>query len=157
MERLDVLLSRSTAYTTILASQLNEQQERTRQRRSTEPKSVLETKINSGTSPSNTGTSPPRLPQTQPSKSRSRKRAAEEDVPEGPEAKRAHIANTKGVVASETTNTIGETTLEQPPLVTATLKEYQLQGVQWMLSLFENGLNGILADEMGLGKVRVRY
>lgn len=43
---------------------------------------------------------------------------------------------------------------EQPALVTgATLKSYQLAGVQWMVSLYENGLNGILADEMGLGKV----
>jgi len=24
--------------------------------------------------------------------------------------------------------------------------------VQWLISLYENGLNGILADEMGLGK-----
>ena len=42
----------------------------------------------------------------------------------------------------------------QPELVTgATLRDYQLAGVQWMISLYENGLNGILADEMGLGKV----
>lgn len=32
------------------------------------------------------------------------------------------------------------------------LKGYQLEGVQWLVSLYENGLNGILADEMGLGK-----
>jgi SNF2 family DNA or RNA helicase len=32
------------------------------------------------------------------------------------------------------------------------LKEYQLQGLQWMVSLYNNNLNGILADEMGLGK-----
>lgn len=42
----------------------------------------------------------------------------------------------------------------QPELVTgAKLRDYQLAGVQWMISLYENGLNGILADEMGLGKV----
>ncbi|KAL7419963.1 putative ATPase [Cryptotrichosporon argae] len=41
----------------------------------------------------------------------------------------------------------------QPALVTgAKLRDYQLAGVQWMISLYENGLNGILADEMGLGK-----
>ncbi|CAM9437664.1 unnamed protein product, partial [Scytosiphon promiscuus] len=33
-----------------------------------------------------------------------------------------------------------------------TLKEYQLEGLQWMVSLYNNNLNGILADEMGLGK-----
>jgi ATP-dependent DNA helicase len=28
----------------------------------------------------------------------------------------------------------------------------QLAGLEWLISLYENGLNGILADEMGLGK-----
>lgn len=37
-------------------------------------------------------------------------------------------------------------------LVGGLLKEYQLKGLQWMLSLYNNNLNGILADEMGLGK-----
>ena len=32
------------------------------------------------------------------------------------------------------------------------LRDYQLDGLNWMISLFETGLNGILADEMGLGK-----
>lgn len=41
----------------------------------------------------------------------------------------------------------------QPKLLTgATLKDFQIDGVQWLISLYENGLNGILADEMGLGK-----
>lgn len=41
----------------------------------------------------------------------------------------------------------------QPELVTGgVLKDYQLAGVEWLVSLYENGLNGILADEMGLGK-----
>lgn len=32
------------------------------------------------------------------------------------------------------------------------LHPHQEVGLQWMLNLFQNGLNGILADEMGLGK-----
>jgi ATP-dependent DNA helicase len=41
----------------------------------------------------------------------------------------------------------------QPALVTGgALRDYQLRGVEWLVSLYENGLNGILADEMGLGK-----
>ncbi|KAI6127160.1 SNF2 family DNA-dependent ATPase [Pisolithus sp. B1] len=41
----------------------------------------------------------------------------------------------------------------QPSLITgATLKDYQLDGVEWMVSLDKNGVSGILADEMGLGK-----
>lgn len=44
-------------------------------------------------------------------------------------------------------------TFEQPRLLTGScLRKYQLEGVQWLVSLYENGLNGILADEMGLGK-----
>ncbi|TPX32545.1 hypothetical protein SmJEL517_g04395 [Synchytrium microbalum] len=32
------------------------------------------------------------------------------------------------------------------------MRDYQLQGLNWLISLYENGINGILADEMGLGK-----
>ena len=37
-------------------------------------------------------------------------------------------------------------------LMGGTLKPYQMQGVEWMVSLYNNNLNGILADDMGLGK-----
>ncbi|KAJ6542741.1 SNF2 family N-terminal domain-containing protein [Mycena capillaripes] len=48
---------------------------------------------------------------------------------------------------------ISEKVVRQPSLlVGGTLKEYQLKGLQWMVSLYNNRLNGILADEMGLGK-----
>lgn len=39
-----------------------------------------------------------------------------------------------------------------PFLLRGTLREYQHVGLDWMASLYSNGLNGILADEMGLGK-----
>ncbi|KAG6528634.1 hypothetical protein ZIOFF_010814 [Zingiber officinale] len=46
-----------------------------------------------------------------------------------------------------------EDVTEQPSnLQGGELRPYQLEGLQWMLSLFNNNLNGILADEMGLGK-----
>jgi ATP-dependent DNA helicase len=32
------------------------------------------------------------------------------------------------------------------------MRDYQLKGVKWLISLYQNGLNGILADQMGLGK-----
>ncbi|EPY50243.1 ATP-dependent DNA helicase Snf21 [Schizosaccharomyces cryophilus OY26] len=48
---------------------------------------------------------------------------------------------------------IQEVITDQPSiLVGGKLKEYQLRGLQWMISLYNNHLNGILADEMGLGK-----
>lgn len=37
-------------------------------------------------------------------------------------------------------------------LVNGKLKEYQVKGLEWLVSLYNNNLNGILADEMGLGK-----
>lgn len=41
----------------------------------------------------------------------------------------------------------------QPELMTGgVMRSYQLEGLEWLISLYENGLNGILADEMGLGK-----
>jgi ATP-dependent DNA helicase len=41
----------------------------------------------------------------------------------------------------------------QPKLVVGgIMRSYQLEGLEWMLSLYQNGINGILADEMGLGK-----
>ncbi|KAI9439191.1 SNF2-family ATP dependent chromatin remodeling factor snf21 [Lactarius indigo] len=45
-----------------------------------------------------------------------------------------------------------ETAFVQPALLTgAKLKDYQLEGVAWMVSLWENGISGILG-KMGLGK-----
>ncbi|AJR48606.1 Sth1p [Saccharomyces cerevisiae YJM1388] len=53
----------------------------------------------------------------------------------------------------EVAHRIKEKIDKQPSiLVGGTLKEYQLRGLEWMVSLYNNHLNGILADEMGLGK-----
>ncbi|KAG6513258.1 probable ATP-dependent DNA helicase CHR12 isoform X1 [Zingiber officinale] len=50
-------------------------------------------------------------------------------------------------------HSIQEKVTEQPTLLQGgELRPYQIEGLQWMLSLFNNNLNGILADEMGLGK-----
>ncbi|CAI2349451.1 unnamed protein product [Caenorhabditis sp. 36 PRJEB53466] len=39
-----------------------------------------------------------------------------------------------------------------PFLIRGQLREYQMVGLDWMVTLYEKNLNGILADEMGLGK-----
>ncbi|KAG6380533.1 SNF2 family DNA-dependent ATPase [Boletus reticuloceps] len=41
---------------------------------------------------------------------------------------------------------------ESPSFINGLMRAYQLQGLNWLVSLYHNGLNGILADEMGLGK-----
>ncbi|KAG4302027.1 hypothetical protein PCK1_001702 [Pneumocystis canis] len=39
-----------------------------------------------------------------------------------------------------------------PFLLRGTLREYQYAGLEWLVGLYSNSVNGILADEMGLGK-----
>ncbi|XP_034993732.1 lymphoid-specific helicase isoform X1 [Zootoca vivipara] len=42
---------------------------------------------------------------------------------------------------------------QQPKLFTGgIMRWYQVEGMEWLRMLWENGINGILADEMGLGK-----
>lgn len=77
-------------------------------------------------------------------KSKSRKRVIE--VSDGSDvehdAKRARLDDS---VSEEPTGAF-----RQPALVTgARLKEYQLEGVAWMVALFQNGLSGILGESCG--------
>jgi len=41
---------------------------------------------------------------------------------------------------------------ETPKYINGEMRPYQVQGLNWLISLYDNGINGILADEMGLGK-----
>jgi SWI/SNF-related matrix-associated actin-dependent regulator of chromatin subfamily A member 5 len=42
---------------------------------------------------------------------------------------------------------------KQPSIIKfGTMRQYQLEGLSWMVNLAHQGINGILADEMGLGK-----
>ncbi|XP_058108290.1 chromatin structure-remodeling complex protein SYD-like isoform X2 [Magnolia sinica] len=50
-------------------------------------------------------------------------------------------------------HSVKESISEQPAsLEGGKLREYQMNGLRWLVSLYNNHLNGILADEMGLGK-----
>nr|WP_315150539.1 DEAD/DEAH box helicase [uncultured Flavobacterium sp.] len=59
-----------------------------------------------------------------------------EDIPE-----LKNTANLKTVLEYQTS-----------PLVKATLRPYQIEGVKWLLEHYNNGLGACLADDMGLGK-----
>jgi SNF2 family DNA or RNA helicase len=51
------------------------------------------------------------------------------------------------------THSIQEEVRSQPKMLKyGEMKGYQIYGLNWMISLYNNNLNGILADEMGLGK-----
>ncbi|KAH9516131.1 SWI/SNF- matrix-associated actin-dependent regulator of chromatin sub A member 5 [Dermatophagoides farinae] len=55
---------------------------------------------------------------------------------------------------SATKKPVGFFRFEQSPtyIKNGEMRDYQVRGLNWMISLMENGINGILADEMGLGK-----
>ena len=42
--------------------------------------------------------------------------------------------------------------VRQPTILNCKMKDYQLRGLAWLVSLYDQGISGILADEMGLGK-----
>ena len=43
----------------------------------------------------------------------------------------------------------GHRLMVQPSVVKGgTMREYQMQGLNWLIHLYDNGINGILADEM---------
>lgn len=44
--------------------------------------------------------------------------------------------------------TVGHRLQAQPTVITGKMREYQMQGLNWLIHLYDNGINGILADEM---------
>ncbi|XP_052767691.1 chromatin-remodeling ATPase INO80-like [Mya arenaria] len=69
----------------------------------------------------------------------------------------AHRAKTKQFDSSSNVNSLANATFvgeerPQPSMFEGKLKGYQLKGMNWLASLYDQGINGILADEMGLGK-----
>jgi hypothetical protein len=69
---------------------------------------------------------------------------------------------TRAVVDSDELNfqnptSLGELTVKQPAMLMAQLKEYQLKGLNWLATLYEQGINGILADEMGELYLSIRF
>nr|AGM20689.1 DDM1-2 [Populus tomentosa] len=70
----------------------------------------------------------------------------------------AMLTRSKEVENTEDANLTEEERVEKeqrelvPLLTGGRLKSYQIKGVKWLISLWQNGLNGILADQMGLGK-----
>jgi len=113
--------------------------------------------------------------ETQPKKGRKRARVVDSDTSDG----EACSSKRKKMAASQVRPTAEEhaepSAFQQPASITgAKLKDYQLEGLQWMVSLDQNGISGILgasllwkeksiityfptlADEMGLGKVKYK-
>jgi len=62
---------------------------------------------------------------------------------ESPKGKKRKVADGEAVAVHEASDE--QIVFQQPSLITgATLKPYQLEGLQWMVSLDQNGISGIL-------------
>ncbi|GAO46006.1 hypothetical protein SAICODRAFT_28713 [Saitoella complicata NRRL Y-17804] len=137
-QRLQALMDKSKIYTSILAEKLQQRQ----------------VEMSSTTTPAGSvvGTPAPEEAPAPVKKTRGRKKGAKkakEEKARGVASALAQGEEDSGVNATATPSA----SARQPELVTGgVLKDYQLAGLEWMVSLYENGLNGILADEMGLGK-----
>ncbi|KDP38310.1 hypothetical protein JCGZ_05196 [Jatropha curcas] len=87
-----------------------------------------------------------------------RKAPAQYNTRKATRAVAAMLTRSKEVEKAEDENLTKEERLETeqrelvPLLTGGKLKSYQIKGVKWLISLWQNGLNGILADQMGLGK-----
>ncbi|KAI8055731.1 SMARCA1 protein [Syncephalis plumigaleata] len=94
------------------------------------------------------------------SSSRRRRDSQEMEPPHSPDGSRRHRlteqAEDREILKNEEEEEEEQVTTHftaSPTYISnGTLRDYQVHGLNWMISLFENGINGILADEMGLGK-----
>lgn len=110
-------------------------------RAKSEGKSVLESLIKDGEK-----SSKQRRPPSDEDTRHHRKSEKEEDE-ELLQAEKEDVDNVPSAIAVPAIFT------ESPPYVKGgKLRTYQIQGLNWLISLHENFINGILADEMGLGK-----
>ncbi|XP_022104139.1 lymphocyte-specific helicase-like [Acanthaster planci] len=80
--------------------------------------------------------------------------AGEEAKPEAAASLKAVAKQTEEFVDSFSRTINGEKISDlQPDLfIGGCLRKYQIEGIEWLKVLYENGVNGILGDEMGLGK-----
>ncbi|CAM9282239.1 unnamed protein product [Chrysoparadoxa australica] len=77
-----------------------------------------------------------------------------EEVPNGPKKNGGKHRDDGKAEEEETSDSESSPTflLKQPPSISGAMRGYQLEGLNWMINLQAQGINGILADEMGLGK-----
>ncbi|KAG0455636.1 hypothetical protein HPP92_024928 [Vanilla planifolia] len=93
-----------------------------------------------------------------PGRGRKRKASPQYNTKRAKTAVAAMLTRSHEALAPEDANLTEEERAEKEqnklvPLMTGgKLKTYQVKGVKWLISLWQNGLNGILADQMGLGK-----
>lgn len=81
------------------------------------------------------------------------KRAHDHDLEEEEEDENEEQAEAGENKSSEGDEDSSVRFVESPPFVRGgKMRPYQIQGLNWLISLYTHGIHGILADEMGLGK-----
>lgn len=180
LKSLHFLLEQSSAYATILGQRMEKQKEEAREKTAKsltkpekhvqEPAKQPEVPVSRSTRSGEKSVSAPATKTRKANASDAKKRKAKEneynleDYIDGDDLKRRKVgeaniddairADQEAAKAADEQRTKPSATAQQPALVTGgILRDYQLAGVEWLITLWENGLNGILADEMGLGKV----
>ncbi|KAG0264201.1 hypothetical protein BG011_007235 [Mortierella polycephala] len=173
-QRLSFLLQKSTVYTHFLAKKMEQQQQEAREKAmrqaireaekekktTTEGDDAVETEVGTRVSTRHGGnhesqaTAAKKKTKGPTSTSSAKKRKAEHDEYNIADyVDKDMLKKQKQTEAVDTATTAKTVFFRQPKLVTGgVLRDYQLEGVEWLVSLHQNGLNGILADEMGLGK-----
>ncbi|CAB3403687.1 unnamed protein product [Caenorhabditis bovis] len=83
-----------------------------------------------------------------------RGRAKKEVGPEGDHRHRKTEKEEDEEMVAEATKDDSITIFDSTPfyIKNGQMRDYQIRGLNWLVSLQHNGINGILADEMGLGK-----
>ncbi|KAG2173585.1 hypothetical protein INT43_005003 [Umbelopsis isabellina] len=179
LKSLHFLLEQSSAYATILGQRMEKQKEEAREKtakasakpekQEQEPPKQPEAPVSRSTRSGEKAVSTPATKTRKANASDAKKRKAKEneynleDYIDGDDLKRRKVgenniddairADKEAAKAADEQRTKPSATAQQPALVTGgILRDYQLAGVEWLITLWENGLNGILADEMGLGK-----
>ncbi|KAJ1822768.1 putative ATPase [Coemansia sp. RSA 2598] len=150
LQRLDSLLEKSAAYVTFVSQKL---QSKRAQLRTAQQPGPREQPAADDDNDGEDGAEPrgrKRSAATAPAARKRRGRPAKKTIPDGAAAE----PETQAGGDADDWHINGEkVSPRQPRLITGgVMREYQLEGMEWLASLYENGLNGILADEMGLGK-----
>jgi len=66
--------------------------------------------------------------------------------------RRDSMDGTEETLADNEPRFITRWTVTPPFVKNGEMRDYQLHGLNWLIRLYDHGINGILADEMGLGK-----
>ncbi|KAI1105334.1 SWI/SNF family of DNA-dependent ATPase [Jackrogersella minutella] len=84
---------------------------------------------------------------------KSKKKGVRQGGAETGRARRTEAEEDEELIRDERAGGSAETVFrESPPFIQGLMRDYQIAGLNWLISLHENGISGILADEMGLGK-----